>query len=116
MARTNISELTCDEIVVRYSDRAFRVVSAETPDIPENYAGKFASAIIVATNVELSEAQMDELQTRIEEIAGVHKAFVLIGPARIPIDRVPADTANDTYALKIKVEAGFGITKTPVDA
>jgi len=51
---------------------------------------------------------MDSLEMAIEALNGVHQAFVLVGPARVPIDRQPADTD-----LTIRVEAGFEIRPTP---
>ena len=108
MARSNITELTDEQVLSRYTDRFFRRVSAKTPDIPASYDGKYVSAVLVATDAQLSEAQMDGLETAIESITGVAKAFVLIGPARIPLDRVP--TGDE---LRIVVEAGFDIY-TPV--
>jgi len=108
MARINTSELTEDKLIEQYSGKVFRPVAAETPAIPASYDGKYVCAVLVAVNSELTEAQMDTLETSIEAIAGVHKAFTLIGPARIPVDRQPVDTD-----LTIRVEAGFEIRTTP---
>jgi len=63
---------------------------------------------LVATNAALTETQMDALETAIEAITGVHKAYTLIGPARIPLDRVPAG-----HELAIWARAGFDIRPTP---
>jgi hypothetical protein len=104
MSRSNITEVTADEAIVRYTDRFFKRVSAETPAIPAAFDGKYALVVIVATDIAPSEAQMDTLENNIEAINGVYKAFALIGPARIPVDRQPADTE-----LFIRVEAGFDI-------
>jgi hypothetical protein len=104
MARENIVELTDEQVLSAFTDRFFRRVQAKTPDIPATYAGKYVSAVLVATDAQLSEAQMDALETSIEAISGVHKAFCLIGPARIPLDRVP--TGDE---LRVVVEAGFDI-------
>lgn len=114
MTRPNITEVSTDEAIVRYTDRFFRRVYAETPAIPATYDGKYALIAVIAVNTAPTEAQMDTLQTQIEAITGVHKAFVLIGPARIPLDRVPDDTAETTYSLHIGAEAGFDIRATPV--
>ena len=108
MARKNITELTEAEVIDQYTSKVFRPVMAETPPIPSTYDGKYVCAVLVATDSQLTETQMDQLETQIESISGVHKAFVLIGPARIPIDRQPADTD-----LTIKAEAGFQIKPTP---
>ena len=108
MTRPNVTELTDDQIIVANTSKAFRPVMAETPAIPGTYDGKYVMAVLVATDVAPNEAQMDGFETSIEAIAGVHKAFVLIGPARIPVDRQPADTD-----LTIRVEAGFEIRPTP---
>ena len=104
MARQNISEISNEDALVRYTDRFFRRASARTPDIPASYDGKYVSAVLVATDVSLTEGQMDGLETQIEAITGVYKAFVLIGPARIPLDRVPTGSE-----LQIAVEAGFHV-------
>ena len=108
MPRQNTTELTTDEIIERHCSKAFRPAMDETPPIPASYAGKYVCAVLVAVDSELTEDQMDSLETAIEALNGVHKAFVLIGPARIPIDRQPADTD-----LTIRVEAGFEIRPTP---
>jgi hypothetical protein len=110
MARTNIVERTEDEIIVQYTDRFFRRVFASTPAIPAAYDGKYAVMCALAVDIEASEAQMDAMETQIEAIANVHKAFVMVGPARIPLDRVPAD-----HDLTIGVEASFNITPMPAE-
>lgn len=102
--RANIVEKTEDEVLVQYTDRFFRAVHAETPEILPALTGKYALMVLVAADVEASEAEMDAFETGIEGLAGVTKAFVLIGPARIPLDRVP--TGHDLF---ISVEAGFDI-------
>jgi len=108
MARPNVSEMTEDEILVSHTDKFFRRVFAQTPIIPASYDGKYAVMCAIAINIDATEAQMDTLETQIEAITGVHKAFVMVGPARIPIDRVPAG-----HDLRIGIEAGFGISPTP---
>jgi len=110
MARPNIIEKTEAEIIAQNESRFFRPVFATTPAIPASYDGKYACLVAVATNAALDETQMDQLETAIEGITGVHKAFVLIGPARIPLDRVPAD-----HELRIGVEGSFRIDPTPVE-
>jgi len=109
MARPNVSEMTEDEILVSYTDKFFRRVFAQTPIIPASYDGKYAVLCAIAINIDATEAQMDGMETDIEAITGVHKAFVMAGPARIPVDRVPAD-----HDLRIKIEAGFAIDPEPV--
>ena len=109
MTRPVIIERTTDEIVALSTDRAFRAVFSETPAIPASYAGKYALLCVMAIDIEATEAQMDAFQTQVEAIANVHKAFVLSGPHRIPLDRVPAD-----HDLTIGTEAGFRIKPTPV--
>jgi hypothetical protein len=108
MPRNNTTELTESQIIETYTNKVFGPVSAQSPTISASYAGKFVCVTLVATDAELSEAQMDALETSIEAITGVYKAFTLIGPARIPIDRKPVDTD-----LSIRVEAGFEITPIP---
>jgi hypothetical protein len=108
MPRPNVLELTDAQVLKAYTGKVFREVSAETPPIPGTYAGKFVVAVLVAVNAEITEGQMDSLEVEIDAIVGVHKSFVLIGPARIPTDRQPVD--ND---LIIKVRAGFDVRTTP---
>jgi len=108
MARSNIVELTTDQVIEQNTSKFFRPVYSETPAIPDTYAGKYAVLAAIAVNVALTEEQMDALETAIEGITGVHKAFVLIGPARIPTDRVPEGTD-----LVIGVEGKFDIKPTP---
>lgn len=105
--RANIIELTDAEVRAAQPHRFFKKRYAQTPAIPDTYAGKYVSAVLVATNVALTEAQMNTLETEVEAITGVHKAFVLIGPARIPIDRRPVG-----YDLYIGAEAGFKFEST----
>jgi len=109
MTRTNITEKTEAQVLVQSTGKFFRPVFASTPIIPASYNGKYVCIMAVATDVEVSEAQMDALETAIENISGVHKAFCLIGPARIPTDRVPVD-----HDLKIGVEGKFMIQAQPV--
>ena len=109
MARTNITELTDAQVLVANTSKVFRPVFVQTPVIPATYNGKYAVLCAIAVNVQLSEAQMDALEVAIGAITGVHKAFVMIGPARIPIDRVPAGCD-----LRIGVEGSFRIDPTPV--
>ncbi len=108
MARSNITELTEDQVLARSTDRFFRRVSATTPIIPGTYSGKYVILAAIAIDVAASEAQMDGFEASIEAITGVHKAHVLVGPARIPLDRVPAD-----HDLRIAVEGGFRIDAEP---
>lgn len=107
--RANIVEKTEEQVIEQYTDKFFRRVHASTPAIPASYAGKYAMMVVVATDVAPSEAQMDGFETDIEAITGVHKAFILVGPARIPTDRVPAN-----HELFIGIEAGFDIKPEPV--
>ena len=109
MPRQNITEQTEAEDIVRDTSRFFRSVSATTPVIPGSFNGKYALMLVVATDSEATEAQMDALETAIEAITGVHKAFVMIGPARIPLDRVPVD-----HDLRFLVEGIFSFEPTPV--
>jgi hypothetical protein len=108
MARTNIAELTEDQVIEAYTRKFFRPVFTSTPPIPASYDGKYVCLAAIAMDVELSEAQMDALETAIEAITGVHKAFVLIGSARLPLDRTPVD-----HDLTIGVEASFDIKPPP---
>ena len=102
MARPNIIEVQESEAIIRYTDRFFRRVRATTPDIPAAYDGKYVTAVLVVTDVAPTEAQLDGLETNIEGITGVDKAFALIGPARIPLDRVPASSE-----LRVVAEMAF---------
>jgi hypothetical protein len=104
MARANIVEQTEAEAIASYTDKFFRRVYARTPAIPAGYDGKYVLLAAIAINIDASEAQMDQFETDIEAITGVHKAFVLAGPARIPLDRVPVG-----HDLRIGIEAGFHI-------
>lgn len=108
MPRRNITEQTEAEVIVRDTSRFFRAVSATTSVIPGSFSGKYALMLVVATDAEVTEAQMDALETAIEAITGVHRAFVMIGPARIPLDRVPVD-----HDLRLRVEGSFTIEPTP---
>ena len=110
MARKNITEQTEDQVLAQSTQKFFRPVFAQTPAIGAGYTGKFVCMIAVATDVEVNESQMDALETAIEAISGVHGAHCLIGPARIPLDRVPAD-----HDLKIGIEGKFTVDPTPVE-
>lgn len=104
MARNNITELTEAEFISQNEQKVFRPAFMQTPAIPASYDGKYALFVALAVDVQATESQMNALETAIEAIANVHKAFVLIGPARLPLDRVPAN-----HDLKIRAEASFGI-------
>lgn len=108
MPRTNIIEKTEAEVLADSTGKFFRTAHRETPAIPIEFDGKYVQLVAVATDTQLSETQMNQLETAIEGIAGVFKAFTLIGSARIPVDRVPAD-----HDLVIFVDAGFDIRPTP---
>jgi len=107
-ARMNMAERTEDEVLVQSTSKFFRPAYAETPAIGAAYAGKYVCLVAVAVNTALSEAQMDQLETSITAITGVHNSFCLIGPARIPVDRTPTG-----YDLKIACEGKFGLSVTP---
>ena len=109
MPRTNITELTDAQVLLANTSKVFRPVFAQTPIIPPSYDGKYICLVAIAVDVAATEAQMDGMETSIEAIPGIHKAFVMIGPARIPLDRVPADCD-----LRIGVEGSFRIDPTPV--
>ena len=104
MARSNITELTDEQVITASTDRFFRRVGAISGDIPATYAGKYVVAAIITIDTALSEAEMDTLETNIDAITGVHKSFVMIGPARVPIDRVP--TGDELQAV---IEVGWNI-------
>lgn len=108
--RSNIIEKTEAEVLQENTGKFFRPVFVQTPAIPAEYDGKYVCLAAIAVNVDLTEEQMDAIETAIEGITGVYKAFVLIGPARIPIDRTPEDCD-----LKIGVEASFRIDLTPIE-
>lgn len=108
MARPTIIERTNNEVLVERAELYFKKVYKEVQS-PVTYSGKHAILAVIVTNISPSEAQMNALETAIEGLTGIHKAHVMIGPARIPLDRVPA--GNDLF---IGVEAGFDIRATPV--
>jgi len=108
MPRRNIQEAAEADIVKNNTRLVFKPVHAETPAIPQSYDGKYALMMAIATDIEPSEAQMDQLEAAIEDITGVHKSFILIGPARLPLDRVPSGTD-----LSIWIDAGFAINPKP---
>jgi hypothetical protein len=103
--RENIGEKTAAEMMAINPSKAFKPARATTPAIPETYSGKYVNIMAVATDSAMTEEQMDLLEIAVEEITGIHKAFCLIGPARIPTDRV-----LDGYELRIKCRAKFTIT------
>lgn len=108
MPRTNIIEKTEAEALAESSGKFFRPAHAETPAIPAAFDGKYVQLVAVVTDVELDDAAMDALETAIQELAGVQRAFVLIGSARIPVDRTPAD-----HDLVAGVDMAFDIRPTP---
>lgn len=110
MTRANITERTEEEVIVSNEAKFFRPVYAKTPAIPITYDGKYVCLLAVVLDVKATEAQMDLLETSITSTSGVHNAFCLIGPARIPLDRVPSG-----YDLNIGVEGKFNITPEPIE-
>jgi hypothetical protein len=113
MPITEIVEVSNEEAIAQYTDRFFRRVYKETDAIPASYAGKYASAVTIATNAQLDDTTAAQLETAIENIPGVHIA-IHMAQGRIPVDRVPADTAETTYTLHLGAEFGFNIRATPV--
>jgi hypothetical protein len=110
MTRPVIIERTTDEVVQRSTDRVFGAVFKETPVIPASYAGKYALLCVMAVDIQATEEQMDTFQTQLEAIPNVHKAFVLSGPHRLPLDRVP-----EGDELRVGAEASFRIRTPPVE-
>lgn len=108
--RSNIIELTEAQAIERYTDKFFRTVHAETPAIPATYDGKYVLLAVIAVNVQATEVQMDAFEASVDGIAGVHKCHILAGPARIPLDRTPAD-----HDLIISIDGGFDIRPTPAE-
>lgn len=90
MPRLNVGELTEDEVLTRSTQTFFKRRYNRTPAIPASFDGKYVILTAVVADIQASEAQMDTLETAIEGLPNVHKAFCLIGPARIPLDRLPA--------------------------
>jgi len=113
MPTPGITEISNDEIVVRYSDRVFRPVSRSIT-VPDTFSGKYVSAVAVVTNVALNDAQEAQLIAAIEAITGVDLAHVLVGSSRLSHDRLPADTAETTYDLEVRVEMGLNAKATEV--
>jgi len=106
MARVNIDELTDEELRATYPRLVFKPVYAETPAIPSIMDGQYAQMLVVASNIQLSEAQMDQLEQAISDLPGISIAYTIVGSARIPLDRVPSN-----HNLKIWLNAGFTIEK-----
>jgi hypothetical protein len=85
-----IIELTEDDLISVYDTKFFRPVYACTPSIPAEYDGKYALSVVMAVNGDYDQAQIDAIATQIEtQYASIHKVFILAGPHRIPLDRVP---------------------------
>jgi len=113
MAAPKILELSNDEIVTRYSDRVFRRASNKFA-VPAAVSGQYVSAVGVVTNVELNDTQIAQLEAAIEAITGVSTAKTLIGPSRLSLDRMPEDTAEETYSFQFSIEMGFDVVKAEV--
>ena len=111
--RPNIQELTVDVVRASYPAKFWRPVAAQTPSIPVALQGQYAYAVLISTDQPLTEGQMDELETAIENLdlssieKDITKAFVLIGPAEIPSGtKIP-----DGFDLSIRSEIGFQFTE-----
>lgn len=114
MPTPGITEISNDEIVVRYSDRVFRPVS-RTITVPDSFSGQYVTAVAVVTSVALNDAQEAQLKSAIEAIAGVNSAHILVGASRLSHDRLPADTAETTYDLQVRIEMGLNAVATTVE-
>jgi hypothetical protein len=113
MTAPAITEISNDEIIVRYSSRVFRPVS-RTVTVPDTLSGDYVSAVAVVTSVQLDDAQEAALEAAIQNIAGVGLAKILVGSSRLSHDRLPADTAEETYDLQVRLEMGLDAIATPV--
>ena len=109
MTRSNIVEKTEADVIVQSPTKFFKPVFVSTPALPPEYDGKYVCLLGVATEGPMSEEQMDILEATLEALPEVYKAMCSIGPARIPLDRIPAG-----YDLKIGVEGKFIIEPIPV--
>jgi len=114
MPTPGITEISDDEIVVRYSDRVFRPVSRSIT-VPDTLNGKYVNAVAVVTPVALNDAQEAQLKTAIEAITGVDLAHILVGSSRLSHDRLPADTPEATYSLEVRVEMGLNAKQTVIE-
>ena len=120
----SITEISDDDIVVRYSDRVFRPVSRNI-NVPDNLSGQYVVAVAVVTSVQLNDAQEDQLETAIEGIAGVSLAKILVGSSRLSHDRLPADIPDPDsapggqvgtdYQLRVRLEMGYNVEQAPLD-
>lgn len=106
-------EVSDDDIRVQYSDRAFRRAQKEYGPVPATMDGKYVSAYFVVTNVKLDDTTENQLKTAINAIAGV-AGVKHIAQARVPINRVPADTAETTFGLYARATLQWDIKATPV--
>ena len=113
MPITEIIERSNADVIAQYTDRYLPKVYVETAAVPASYDGKYAQAIVIATNAKLDDTTSAQLEAAIEAITGVHKAFHL-AQGRIPVDLVPEDTAEKTYTLHLGAEFGFNIRATAV--
>ena len=114
MATPAIVEKTEDELVVQYSDRVWRPVQ-RTITVPDTLSGKYVTAVAVVTDVQLNDAQEATLEAAVEAITGVQLAKVLVGASRLSHDRLPADTAENTYDLRVGIRMGIDAVEVPVE-
>jgi len=113
MPTPGITEISNDEIIVRYSDRVFRPISRKIT-VPESFSGQYVNAVAVVTSVALTDQQEADLTAAITAIAGVNSAHILVGSSRLSHDRLPTDTAETTYDLEVRVEMGLNAKATEV--
>ncbi len=106
MALPNIVELTDAEILERNEHHRFRRQFSETDAIGPAYDGKYALMVVLAVNINPTEEQIAGFIADVEALAGIYKALPMVGPARIPVDKVDAGEE-----LKIGVTGEFRIGK-----
>jgi len=97
-----IVELTDEQIAMRSPNKVWSTAANEL-EVPEALAGKYACVLAVVTNLDLTDAQIAQLEAAVAAVPGVVLAKGLLGSARLSTDRLPADTATVDNQLRIQV-------------
>ena len=106
MTLPTITEVSNDDIIICDAERVFRTATAESPPIPGAADGQHVVLLAVTSPVAATDAQIAALEAAVESLPGVTHALALIGPSRLPVDRLPPDTT-----LRLHVTAGYRVRR-----
>jgi len=108
-----ITEYSDEEIAMNAPWKVWST-AANDLEIPDALAGKYACVLAVVTNVDLTDAQIAQLEDAVAAVPGVVLAKGLLGSARLSTDRLPADTATVDNQLRMQVTQKLVTRAVPI--